>query len=55
MSELASAKSARSAVELDGVDKRFGDVQALSGIELTLDDGEFVSLIGRRGAASRRS
>ena len=49
MSELASAKSARSAVELDGVDKRFGDVQALSGIELTLDDGEFVSLIGPSG------
>ena len=49
MSELASEKSARSAVELTGVDKRFGDVHALSEIELTLDDGEFVSLIGPSG------
>ncbi len=37
------------AVELDGLDKRFGDVVALSGIELTLDEGEFVSLIGPSG------
>jgi putative ABC transport system ATP-binding protein len=37
------------AVELRGVDKRFGDVHALSGIELALDDGEFVSLIGPSG------
>jgi len=37
------------AVELVGVDKRFGDVHALSGIELALDDGEFVSLIGPSG------
>ena len=49
MSELASEKSARSAVELTGVDKRFGDVHALAEIELTLDDGEFVSLIGPSG------
>src|SRR5690242_2115415 len=38
-----------SAVELTDVDKRFGDVEALSGIELTLDEGEFVSLIGPSG------
>jgi NitT/TauT family transport system ATP-binding protein len=37
------------AVELSGLDKRFGDVVALSGIELTLDDGEFVALIGPSG------
>ena len=49
MSELASEKSVRSAVELTGVDKRFGDVHALAEIELTLDDGEFVSLIGPSG------
>ena len=49
MSGLASEKSARSAVELTGVDKRFGDVHALAEIELTLDDGEFVSLIGPSG------
>ena len=45
----ASEKPARSAVELTGVDKRFGDVHALAEIELTLDDGEFVSLIGPSG------
>jgi NitT/TauT family transport system ATP-binding protein len=49
MSELASEKSAQSAVELEGVDKRFGDVHALAEIGLTLDDGEFVSLIGPSG------
>jgi NitT/TauT family transport system ATP-binding protein len=49
MSAPASEKSTRSAVELDGVDKRFGDVHALTGIGLTLDDGEFVSLIGPSG------
>jgi NitT/TauT family transport system ATP-binding protein len=37
------------AVELAGLDKRFGPVQALDGIELTVADGEFVSLIGPSG------
>jgi NitT/TauT family transport system ATP-binding protein len=37
------------AVELSGVDKRFGLVHALDGIELTIADGEFVSLIGPSG------
>lgn len=37
------------AVELTGVDKTFGTVHALSGIDLTIDDGEFVSLIGPSG------
>jgi NitT/TauT family transport system ATP-binding protein len=49
MSELAREPSAPTAVELVGVDKRFGDVHALSGIDLTLDAGEFVSLIGPSG------
>ncbi|MEJ3655290.1 ABC transporter ATP-binding protein [Actinomycetes bacterium KLBMP 9759] len=38
-----------SAVELVGVDKTFGEVNALSGIELTVAGGEFVSLIGPSG------
>ncbi|MCY7342067.1 MAG: ABC transporter ATP-binding protein [Pseudonocardia sp.] len=38
-----------SAVSLHGVDKRFGEVHALDGIELTVDSGEFVSLIGPSG------
>jgi len=37
------------AVELRGMDKRFGSVHALDGIELTLAEGEFVSLIGPSG------
>ena len=37
------------AVRLEGVDKRFGTVHALDGIELTLAPGEFVSLIGPSG------
>jgi NitT/TauT family transport system ATP-binding protein len=37
------------AVEIAGLDKRFGPVHALDGIELTIADGEFVSLIGPSG------
>ena len=37
------------AVELSGVDKRFDAVHALDGIELTVGEGEFVSLIGPSG------
>jgi NitT/TauT family transport system ATP-binding protein len=37
------------AVTLSGVDKRFGDVHALDGIDLELEEGEFVSLIGPSG------
>jgi NitT/TauT family transport system ATP-binding protein len=38
-----------SAVRLAGLDKAFGSVQALSGIDLTVGAGEFVSLIGPSG------
>ena len=41
---------AKTAVELSGVIKRFGDdVVAVDGIELSIDDGEFFSLLGPSG------
>jgi NitT/TauT family transport system ATP-binding protein len=49
LSELASEPSGTAAVRLDGVDKAFGPVQALTGIDLTVADGEFVALIGPSG------
>ncbi|MFC4949656.1 ABC transporter ATP-binding protein [Pseudonocardia sp. GCM10023141] len=41
--------STAAAVELAGVEKTFGDVHALSGIDLTIGAGEFVSMIGPSG------
>jgi NitT/TauT family transport system ATP-binding protein len=45
----SEAGTARAAVRLAGLDKSFGPVQALSGIDLTVAAGEFVSLIGPSG------
>jgi NitT/TauT family transport system ATP-binding protein len=36
-------------VRIDAVDKRFGDVHALSEVSLTLGDREFVSVVGASG------
>ena len=36
-------------VRIDAVDKRFGDVHALSEVSLTLGDQEFVSVVGASG------
>jgi NitT/TauT family transport system ATP-binding protein len=47
--EPASSAVEPSAVELRGVDKRFDAVHALDGIELSIAEGEFVSLIGPSG------
>ena len=38
------------AVRLEGVDKRFGDVAAVSGIDLDIGDGEFFSMLGPSGS-----
>jgi branched-chain amino acid transport system ATP-binding protein len=37
-------------LELDGVDARYGGVQALHGVSLTVDDGESVAILGANGA-----
>jgi ABC-2 type transport system ATP-binding protein len=38
------------AIHVDGVAKRFGPVQALSGVNLTVPQGEVVALLGPNGA-----
>ncbi|MFH1468103.1 MAG: ABC transporter ATP-binding protein [Pseudomonadota bacterium] len=38
------------AIALRGVTRRFGTVEALQGVDLTIDPGEFVGLIGHNGA-----
>lgn len=37
-------------LELSGVSKHFGGLQAIDGMELTLDEGEILSVIGPNGA-----
>ena len=37
-------------LELEGVDARYGGVQALHGVSLTVDDGESVAILGANGA-----
>ncbi|SMF55187.1 carbohydrate ABC transporter ATP-binding protein, CUT1 family [Tistlia consotensis] len=37
-------------VRLEGVGKRFGETQAIAGLDLTVGDGEFVVLLGPTGA-----
>jgi ABC-2 type transport system ATP-binding protein len=38
------------AIELDGVTKQFGDVTALSGVDLTVEEGEIFGFLGPNGA-----
>jgi putative spermidine/putrescine transport system ATP-binding protein len=46
-----AARAARdTAVRLEGVTKRFGDVRAVDGIDLDVRDGEFFSMLGPSGS-----
>jgi ABC-2 type transport system ATP-binding protein len=38
------------AIEIRGVEKRFGDVHALKSVDLTVEKGEFFALLGPNGA-----
>ena len=38
------------AIELDGVTKRFGDVTALRGVDMTVEEGEIFGFLGPNGA-----
>ncbi len=37
-------------LELRGLEARYGDIQALHGVSLTVDDGDFVAILGANGA-----
>ena len=38
------------AVEVEGIARRFGTVQALAGVDLRVEQGEFFGLLGPNGA-----
>ncbi|KMQ81213.1 ABC-type multidrug transport system, ATPase component [Candidatus Burkholderia pumila] len=42
-----------SAVEIRNVKKRYKDLQALKGVSLSMEDGEFFGLLGPNGAGSK--
>jgi putative spermidine/putrescine transport system ATP-binding protein len=46
----AATHSAASAVRLEGVRKRFGEVEAVAGVDLDIFDGEFFSMLGPSGS-----
>ena len=46
----SSAKAGPVAVRLEGVEKRYGDVKAVDGIDLDVLDGEFFSMLGPSGS-----
>jgi putative spermidine/putrescine transport system ATP-binding protein len=47
---LAPTADDGAAVRLEGVEKRFGDVVAVDGIDLAVRDGEFFSMLGPSGS-----
>ncbi|MGF6595590.1 multiple sugar transport system ATP-binding protein [Paraburkholderia sp. GAS448] len=44
-----SEEGSMAAVQLNGIFKRYGDTQVVHGIDLAIDDGEFVVLVGPSG------
>src|SRR5215475_8672256 len=46
---MRSAAVAEPALSLVGLEKRYGDMRAVAGIDLDVADGEFVTLLGPSG------
>lgn len=44
------AEASANIVKLDGVEKHFGAVRALDGVDFAVDAGECVGLVGHNGA-----
>jgi len=40
-------------IRLKGVEKRFGSVVAVTGVDLTVRDGEYVTILGPSGCGKR--
>jgi len=50
MTSSAESSGAGALVEVTGVEKRFGTTRALRGVDLSLDAGQCLGLVGRNGA-----
>jgi ABC-2 type transport system ATP-binding protein len=50
MSSLPEIRSASSAIEATGLEKRYGDVRALCGVDLRVESGTVFGLLGPNGA-----
>ena len=48
--EAAAARTATPAIRLEKLEKRFGDVVAVDGVDLEIADGEFFSMLGPSGS-----
>lgn len=48
--DVRAPERARAAVRFEGVHKRFGDVVAVAGIDLEINEGEFFSMLGPSGS-----
>ncbi len=50
LTDVPITHGGRTAVRLDGVVKRFGDVTAVAGVDLDVSEGEFFSMLGPSGS-----
>src|SRR3954467_11240141 len=50
MSRSSASGAALPLLELRDVEARYGEIQALHGVSLSVDDGDFVAILGANGA-----